>query len=151
MCSPVERLIEQFSNLHVDYISIHAEASHHTERLLQSIKDNGVKAGLVLNPATPIEFVEYVLHNCDLILLMTVNPGFGGQSFLHSVLPKINQLRKRIDNLGKDIRLQVDGGVNNDTIKLAKDAGADTFVVGSHLFKSPNYSKTIQALRNQLA
>ena len=150
MCSPVERLITQFASLDVEYISIHAEASNHTDRLLQSIKDQGPKAGLVLNPATPIDFVDYVLDKCDLVLLMTVNPGFGGQSFLHSQLAKIEALRKRIDALGKDIRLQVDGGVNDNTIALAKEAGADTFVVGSYLFRSNDYASTIKGLRDKL-
>ena len=122
----------------------------HIHRSIHAIKDKGCKAGLVYNPATPLHTLESVLEDLDLVLIMSVNPGFGGQSFIHSSLEKIAQVRKMIDESGKDVRLEVDGGINKDTIGLASEAGADTFVAGSAIFNTENYEQTISELRSKI-
>ena len=133
-----------------DLVSFHPEASKHIHRSIHAIKERGCKAGLVFNPATPLHALENVIEDLDLILIMSVNPGFGGQSFIQSSLDKISQVRKMIDESGKDIRLEVDGGINNETIGLAAEAGADTFVAGSAIFNTDDYKQTISMLRSKL-
>ena len=150
MVDPVDELAQSFINAGADLISFHPEASKHIHRSVHAIKDKGCKAGLVYNPATPLHTLENVLEDLDLVLIMSVNPGFGGQSFIHSSLDKISQVRKMIDDLGKDIRLEVDGGINKDTIGLASEAGADTFVAGSAIFNTENYEQTISELRSKI-
>tara|TARA_B100000965_G_scaffold71302_1_gene56278 strand:- start:3012 stop:3692 length:681 start_codon:yes stop_codon:yes gene_type:complete len=150
MIDPVDELAQRFIEAGADLISFHPEASSHIHRSIHAIKDKGCKAGLVYNPATPLNTLENVLNDIDLILIMSVNPGFGGQSFIHSSLDKISQVRKMIDDSGKDIRLEVDGGINNDTIGLASAAGADTFVAGSAIFNTENYEQTISELRSKI-
>ena len=150
MVDPVDELAQSFINAGADLISFHPEASKHIHRSVHAIKDKGCKAGLVYNPATPLNTLENVLEDLDLVLIMSVNPGFGGQSFIHSSLDKISQVRKMIDDLGKDIRLEVDGGINKDTIGLASEAGADTFVAGSAIFNTENYEQTISELRSKI-
>ena len=150
MVDPVDELAQSFINAGADLISFHPEASKHIHRSVHAIKDKGCKAGLVYNPATPINTLENVLEDLDLVLIMSVNPGFGGQSFIHSSLDKISQVRKMIDDLGKDIHLEVDGGINKDTIGLASEAGADTFVAGSAIFNTENYEQTISELRSKI-
>ena len=150
MIDPVDELAQRFIEAGADLISFHPEASTHVHRSIHAIKDKGCKAGLVYNPATPLNTLENVLDDIDLVLIMSVNPGFGGQSFIHSSLDKITQVRKIIDDSGKDIRLEVDGGINNDTIGLAAAAGADTFVAGSAIFNTENYEQTISELRSKI-
>ena len=150
MIDPVDELAQRFIEAGADLISFHPEASTHVHRSIHAIKDKGCKAGLVYNPATPLNTLENVLDDIDLVLIMSVNPGFGGQSFIHSSLDKITQVRKMIDDSGKDIRLEVDGGINNDTIGLASAAGADTFVAGSAIFNTENYEQTISELRSKI-
>ena len=150
MVDPVDELAQSFINAGANLISFHPEASKHIHRSVHAIKDKGCKAGLVYNPATPLQTLENVLEDLDLVLIMSVNPGFGGQSFIHSSLDKISQVRKMIDDLGKDIRLEVDGGINKDTIGLASEAGADTFVAGSAIFNTENYEQTISELRSKI-
>lgn len=150
MIKPVDRIIPEFAEAGADYITFHPEASEHVDRTLQLIRDCGCKAGLVLNPATPISVLDYVLDKLDMILVMSVNPGFGGQSFIPSALTKLRQIRDIIDASGLDIRLEVDGGVKPSNIKMISDAGADTFVAGSALFGSLNYLETITSFRNAL-
>ena len=150
MIDPVDELAQRFIEAGADLISFHPEASTHVHRSIHAIKDKGCKAGLVYNPATPLNTLENVLDDIDLVLIMSVNPGFGGQSFIHSSLDKITQVRKMIDESGKDIRLEVDGGINNDTIGLASAAGADTFVAGSAIFNTENYEQTISELRSKI-
>ena len=150
MIDPVDELAQRFIEAGADLISFHPEASTHVHRSIHAIKDKGCKAGLVYNPATPLNTLENVLDDIDLVLIMSVNPGFGGQSFIHSSLDKITQARKMIDKSGKDIRLEVDGGINNDTIGLASAAGADTFVAGSAIFNTENYEQTISELRSKI-
>ena len=150
MVDPVDELAQSFINAGANLISFHPEASKHIHRSVHAIKDKGCKAGLVYNPATPLNTLENVLEDLDLVLIMSVNPGFGGQSFIHSSLDKISQVRKMIDDLGKDIRLEVDGGINKDTIGLASEAGADTFVAGSAIFNTENYEQTISELRSKI-
>ena len=150
MVDPVDELAQSFINAGANLISFHPEASKHIHRSVHAIKDKGCKAGLVYNPATPLHTLENVLEDLDLVLIMSVNPGFGGQSFIHSSLDKISQVRKMIDDLGKDIRLEVDGGINKDTIGLASEAGADTFVAGSAIFNTENYEQTISELRSKI-
>jgi ribulose-phosphate 3-epimerase len=151
MVKPVDRLVSEFAKAGADFISFHPEASEHVDRTLALIKEHGCKAGLVLNPATPLSFLDHTLEKLDLVLLMSVNPGFGGQSFIASVLPKIVQARKRIAALGKDIWLEVDGGIKTDNIADVARAGADTFVAGSAIFGSKDYAATIRAMRDKLA
>ena len=136
MIDPVDELAQSFIKAGADLISFHPEASKHIHRSIHAIKDKECKVGLVYNPATPLHTLENVINVIDLVLIMSVNPGFGGQSFIHSSLEKISQVRKMIDDSGKDIRLEVDGGINKDTIGLASKAGADTFVAGSAIFNS---------------
>ena len=150
MIDPVDDLAQSFIKAGADLISFHPEASRHVHRSIHAIKDQGCKAGLVFNPATPLHILENVIDDLDLILIMSVNPGFGGQSFIHSSLDKIAKVRKMIDESGKDIRLEVDGGINNETIGLASSAGADTFVAGSAIFNTDNYEQTISTLRSKI-
>ena len=134
MVEPVDDLVKKFAKAGADLISFHPEASNHVDRTLGKIKDAGCQSGLVLNPASPLSLIEDLLEEVDLILLMSVNPGFGGQKFISRTLPKIKKLRSLIDQSGKDIRLEVDGGINEQNIKEISDAGADTFVMGSAIF-----------------
>jgi len=150
MIDPVDDLAQSFIKAGADLISFHPEASRHVHRSIHAIKDQGCKAGLVFNPATPLHILDNVIDDLDLILIMSVNPGFGGQSFIHSSLDKIAKVRKMIDESGKDIRLEVDGGINNETIGLASSAGADTFVAGSAIFNTDNYEQTISTLRSKI-
>ena len=150
MIDPVDDLAQRFIESGADLVSFHPEASKHIHRSIHAIKERGCKAGLVFNPATPLHALENVIEDLDLILIMSVNPGFGGQSFIQSSLDKISQVRKMIDESGKDIRLEVDGGINNETIGLAAEAGADTFVAGSAIFNTDDYKQTISMLRSKL-
>ena len=150
MIDPVDELAQSFIEAGADLISFHPEASSHIHRSIHAIKDKNCKAGLVYNPATPLNTLENVLDDLDLVLIMSVNPGFGGQSFIQSSIDKISQVRKMIDNSGKDIRLEVDGGINKETIGLASEAGADTFVAGSAIFNTENYEQTISELRSKI-
>lgn len=150
MVKPVDRLVPDFAKAGASYITFHPEASEHVDRTLQLIKEHGCKAGLVLNPATPLSILEYVMDKLDVILLMSVNPGFGGQSFIPGTLNKLRQVRKLIDQSGYDIRLEVDGGVKVDNIGEIAAAGADMFVAGSAIFGHPDYKKVIDDMRNEL-
>lgn len=150
MVEPVDELIVEFAKAGADMITFHPEASRHVDRSLQLILDHGCKAGLALNPATPINQLDFVLEKLDLILVMSVNPGFGGQKFIPSALTKLTQLRQRIDQVDKTIRLAVDGGVGINNIAEIAAAGADTFIAGSAIFKSDSYQETISAMREQL-
>ncbi|RIZ69822.1 MAG: ribulose-phosphate 3-epimerase [Methylococcales bacterium] len=151
MVEPVDRLIPDFAKAGASIITFHPEASTHIDRTLQLIKDNGCQAGLVFNPGTPLHFLDYVMDKLDIILLMSVNPGFGGQSFIPSALDKLRQVRSRIDDSGLNIRLEIDGGVKTDNIRAIKAAGADTFVAGSAIFNQPDYKKVIDEMRAELA
>ncbi len=151
MIEPVDRIIPDFAKAGADIITFHPEASVHIDRTLQLIKDNGCKAGLVFNPGTPLHYLDYVMDKLDMILLMSVNPGFGGQSFIPSSLGKLREVRKRIDDSGLNIRLEIDGGVKTDNIRAIKEAGADTFVAGSAIFSQPDYKKVIDDMRAELA
>jgi ribulose-phosphate 3-epimerase len=150
MVSPVDSLIQDFAKAGASYITFHPEASQHIDRSLNLIRDLGCKAGLVLNPATPLSNLEYVMDKLDLILLMSVNPGFGGQSFIPSTLTKLTQARKLIDDSGLEIRLEVDGGVSVANIAEIARAGADMFVAGSAIFNSLDYGVTIAAMREEI-
>ena len=150
MVEPVDALAQAFAKAGADLVSFHPDASTHVDRTLQLIKAEGCKAGLVFNPASPIEVLEWVIDKVDLVLIMSVNPGFGGQSFIPAVLRKIEQVRKIIDASGRDIRLEVDGGIKVDNIRQVADAGADTFVAGSAIFGKPDYKAVIDAMREQL-
>lgn len=151
MVEPVDRLIPDFAKAGASIITFHPEASVHIDRTLQLIKDNGCQAGLVFNPGTPLHYLDYVMDKLDMILLMSVNPGFGGQSFIPSALAKLRQVRERIDASGLNIRLEIDGGVKTDNIRAIKAAGADTFVAGSAIFNQPDYKKVIAEMRAELA
>ncbi len=151
MVKPVDRIIGDFAKAGANYISFHPEASEHIDRSLQSIRDLGCKAGLVFNPATPLHVLEHVIDKLDLILLMSINPGFGGQTFIPHTLKKLAQVREIIDNSGRDILLQVDGGVKVENIAEIAAAGADTFVAGTAIFGKPDYAAVIQAMRGELA
>ncbi|MBS0290234.1 MAG: ribulose-phosphate 3-epimerase [Proteobacteria bacterium] len=151
MVQPVDALIASFVKAGATYITFHPEASLHIDRSLQLIKEGGCKAGLVFNPATPLTLLEHVIDKLDMILLMSVNPGFGGQKFIPSVLNKIIQARKIIDESKRPIRLQIDGGVKVDNIGQIAKAGADTFVAGSAIFQSQDYEKTIRMMRDEIA
>ena len=151
MIEPVDALAVAFADAGADLISFHPEASGHVHRSLQAIKGKGCQAGLVFNPATPLDVLDWVIDDIDLILIMSVNPGFGGQSFIDSALRKIEAARKRIDASGRDIRLEVDGGIKTDNIRRVADAGADTFVAGSAIFGRPDYKGVIDAMRAELA
>jgi ribulose-phosphate 3-epimerase len=151
MIEPVDALAAAFAKAGADYISFHPDASPHTHRSVQAIHAAGCKAGLVFNPARGLEILDWMIDEIDLILIMSVNPGFGGQSFIDSALRKIEQARKRIDASGRDIRLEVDGGIKTDNIARVASAGADTFVAGSAIFNAPDYAGAIGAMREQLA
>ncbi|AYD45632.1 ribulose-phosphate 3-epimerase [Yersinia rochesterensis] len=151
MVKPVDRIVPDFAKAGATYISFHPEASEHVDRTLQLIKESGCKAGLVFNPATPLSYLDYVMDKLDVILLMSVNPGFGGQSFIPETLNKMKQVRKLIDDSGYDIRLEVDGGVKVDNIRDIAAAGADMFVAGSAIFSQPDYKSVIDAMRSELA
>jgi ribulose-phosphate 3-epimerase len=150
MVKPVDRIIPEFAKAGASIISFHPEASAHVDRTIGLIKELGCKAGLVLNPATPLDCLDYTLDRLDLVLLMSVNPGFGGQQFIRAVLPKITEVRKRINKLGRDIWLEVDGGVKLDNIAEIAAAGADTFVAGSAIFGAKDYAATIRDMRARL-
>jgi ribulose-phosphate 3-epimerase len=151
MVKPVDALVPAFAKAGAGIISFHPEASDHVDRTIALIREHGCKPGLVLNPATPVSWLDHTLDKLDLVLLMSVNPGFGGQQFIRSVLPKITEVRKRIDALKRDIWLEVDGGVKTDNIAEIARAGADTFVAGSAVFSSKDYAATIRDMRTQLA
>jgi len=151
MVKPIDRIIPDFAQAGATYITFHPEASEHIDRSLQLIRDQGCKSGLVFNPATPLDYLNYVMDKVDMILLMSVNPGFGGQSFIASSLDKLRQARKMIDDSGLNIRLEIDGGVKVDNIREIAAAGADTFVAGSAIFSTANYKATIDAMRAELA
>ncbi|MEE3664727.1 ribulose-phosphate 3-epimerase [Brenneria sp. g21c3] len=151
MVKPVDRIIPDFAQAGASFITFHPEASEHVDRSLQLIKDHGCKAGLVFNPATPLSYLDYVMDKLDIILLMSVNPGFGGQSFIPSTFDKLRQVRKLIDDGGYDIRLEVDGGVKVDNIGAIAAAGADMFVAGSAIFNQPDYRAVIDQMRGELA
>jgi ribulose-phosphate 3-epimerase len=151
MIQPVDALAAAFADAGADLISFHPEASAHVHRSVQAIKGKGCQAGVVFNPATPLDVLDWVIDDIDLILIMSVNPGFGGQSFIDSALRKIEAARKRIDATGRDIRLEVDGGVKTDNIRRVADAGADTFVAGSAIFGKSDYRSVIDAMRAELA
>ncbi|SDZ95440.1 ribulose-phosphate 3-epimerase [Alkalimonas amylolytica] len=151
MVEPVDALVPQFAEAGASIISFHPEASRHVDRTLQLIKQHGCEAGVVLNPATPLSVLDYLMDKVDLILLMSVNPGFGGQSFIPATLQKLKQVRQLIDQSGRPIRLEVDGGVKTDNIAEIAAAGADMFVAGSAIFNSPSYRDTIDAMRAELA
>lgn len=151
MVAPVDRLVPDFAKAGASLISFHPEASAHVHRSIQLIKSQGCQAGLVLNPATPIEVLDWVLEDLDLVLLMSVNPGFGGQAFIPSTLEKLRRVRARIEACGKPIRLEIDGGVKADNIREIAAAGADTFVAGSAIFNAPDYAETIARMRAEVA
>ncbi len=151
MVSPVDRMIGEFAEAGATYITFHPEASDHVDRSLELIKSAGCKAGLVFNPATPLSYLDYVMDKMDMILLMSVNPGFGGQKFIPNTLNKIRDLRQRIADSGRDIRLEVDGGIGINNIADVAAAGADTFVAGSAIFGSDDYARTIAEMRAALA
>ncbi len=151
MVKPVDRIIPDFAKAGATYITFHPEASDHVDRSLQLIRENGCKSGLVFNPAASLDALQYVMDKVDMILLMSVNPGFGGQKFIPTTLDKLRQARKLIDDSGLDIRLEVDGGVKVDNIREIAEAGADTFVAGSAIFNTDDYKVTIDAMRAELA
>lgn len=157
MIKPVDRIIPDFAKAGATYITFHPEASEHIDRTLQSIRDEGCKSGLVFNPATPLDVLKWVIDKVDMVLLMSVNPGFGGQSFIPSTLEKLREARKIIDASGRDIRLEIDGGVKVDNVREIAEAGADTFVAGSAVFGAASegdtnrYDSVIKAFRDELA
>jgi ribulose-phosphate 3-epimerase len=151
MVKPVDRIVPDFAKAGATYISFHPEASAHVDRTIELIRENGCKPGLVLNPATPLSCLDYTLAKLDLVLLMSVNPGFGGQKFIPGVLDKLRAVRKLIDASGRDIRLEIDGGVKVDNIAEIARAGADMFVAGSAIFGAKDYRATISAMREQIA
>jgi len=151
MVEPVDRLVPDFAKAGATMISFHPEASRHVHRTVQLIKASGCQAGLVLNPATPIEVLDYVLDELDMVLLMSVNPGFGGQAFISSALDKLRRVRERIDRSGKAIRLEIDGGVKPENIAEIASAGADTFVAGSAIFSQPDYADVVRRVKDAVA
>ena len=151
MVEPVDRIVPDFAKAGASVISFHPEASAHVHRTVQLIKSHGCQAGLVLNPATPVDVLDYVLEELDLVLLMSVNPGFGGQAFIPSALDKLRRVRERIDATGKPIRLEIDGGVKPDNIREIAAAGADTFVAGSAIFGKPDYAAVVAQMRDEIA
>jgi ribulose-phosphate 3-epimerase len=151
MVKPVDRIVPDFAKAGADIISFHPEASDHIDRTLGLIREHGCKAGLVFNPATPLSYLDYVMDKVDLILIMSVNPGFGGQKFIPSALIKLREARARIEKSGRDIWLEVDGGVKADNIAEIARAGADTFVAGSAIFGASDYNATVAAMRDELA
>lgn len=150
MVEPVDRIIPDFAKAGASYITFHPEASRHVDRSLGLIREQGCKSGLVFNPATPLDWLEYVIDKVDMVLLMSVNPGFGGQKFIPSALDKLRQARKIIDDSGREIRLEIDGGVKVDNIGAIAAAGADTFVAGSAIFSSDDYAATIAAMKAEI-
>jgi len=151
MVRPVDRLVPDFAAAGATYISFHPEASEHVDRTIQLIREHGCRPGLVFNPATPLDWLDYTLEKLDLVLLMSVNPGFGGQQFLPSVLPKISEVRRRVRASGRPVRVEVDGGIKVENIAAVAAAGADTFVAGSAIFGAKDYAATIRAMRAALA
>jgi ribulose-phosphate 3-epimerase len=151
MIKPVDRIIPEFAKAGADYITFHPEASDHIDRTISLIKEHDCKAGIVLNPATPLSYLEHCLNKLDMVLLMSVNPGFPGQKFIEGTYNKISLVRELIDKSGKDIRLEVDGGINLENIAKVASAGADTFVAGSSIFNSKDYEKTIKSMRDLLS
>ena len=151
MVRPVDRIVPDFARAGAGFISFHPEASDHVDRTIGLIREHGCRPGLVLNPATPLEWLDYTLEKLDLVLIMSVNPGFGGQQFIPSALEKIAAVRRRIDALGRAVRLEVDGGVKVQNIGACARAGADTFVAGSAIFGSVNYAETLRAMRAEIA
>lgn len=151
MVSPVDSLIEQFAKAGASYISFHPEASQHVDRSIQLIKDRGCQAGLVLNPASPLSLLDYVIHKLDFVLLMSVNPGFGGQAFIPKTLDKLQDLKQLVTEQGLNTRIEIDGGVKVDNIRAIAEAGADMFVAGSAIFSQPDYKAVIDAMRRELA
>lgn len=151
MVKPVDRIIPDFAKAGANYITFHPEASEHIDRTLQIIQENGCQGGLVFNPATSLDYLDYVIEKVDMILLMSVNPGFGGQSFIPYVLDKLREAKKRIDASGRNIRLEIDGGVKVDNIREIAAAGADTFVAGSAIFGEEDYQAVINAMREEIA
>jgi len=151
MVKPVDRIIPDFAKAGASYITFHPEASEHIDRTVALIKEQGCKAGLVFNPATPLHYLDHVIDQLDMVLLMSVNPGFGGQSFIPSSLEKLRVVRKMIDDKNISTRLEIDGGVKTDNIKDIASAGADTFVAGSAIFNTDNYKSTIDIMRSELA
>jgi ribulose-phosphate 3-epimerase len=151
MVEPVDRIVPDFAEAGATYISFHPEATWHIDRTIELIREHGCKPGLVFNPATPLEYLDYTLPKLDMVLLMSVNPGFGGQKFIGSALGKLAEVRRRIDALGRPVRLEIDGGVKVDNIAEIARAGADTFVAGSAIFGSPDYAATIRAMRGHMA
>lgn len=151
MVKPVDRIIPDFASAGASYITFHPEASDHVDRTIGLIKESGCKAGLVFNPATPLHYLEHTIEQIDMVLLMSVNPGFGGQSFIPHTLEKLKAVRKLIDSHGLATRLEIDGGVKIDNIKEIASAGADTFVAGSAIFNTENYKATIDEMRSELA
>jgi ribulose-phosphate 3-epimerase len=151
MVKPVDRIIPDFAEAGASYITFHPEATEHIDRSLQLVRDNGCKSGLVFNPATPLDHLTYVMDKVDMVLLMSVNPGFAGQRFIHGVLAKLREARATIDNSGLPIRLEIDGGVKVENIREIAEAGADTFVAGSAIFGTKDYKATIAAMRAELA
>ncbi|HDF2342619.1 TPA: ribulose-phosphate 3-epimerase [Morganella morganii] len=150
MVKPVDSIVPDFAKAGATYISFHAEASEHIDRTIQLIRECGCKPGLVFNPATPLSYLDYVIDKLDLILLMSVNPGFGGQSFIPETLKKVEEVRHRIDASGRDIRLEVDGGIKTENIAAVAQAGADMFVAGSAIFGKPDYKAVINDMRKEL-
>ena len=150
MVKPVDSIVPDFAKAGATYISFHAEASEHVDRTIQLIRECGCKPGLVFNPATPLSYLDYVIDKLDLILLMSVNPGFGGQSFIPETLKKVEEGRRRIDASGRDIRLEVDGGIKTENIAAVAQAGADMFVAGSAIFGKPDYKAVIDDMRKEL-
>jgi ribulose-phosphate 3-epimerase len=151
MIKPVDALVPDFAKAGATYITFHPEASEHIDRTIALIREHGCKPGLVFNPATPLDYLDYTLEKLDMVLLMSVNPGFGGQAFIPGVLPKITEVRRRVQALGREIRIEVDGGIKADNIAAVAKAGADTFVAGSAIFNSPDYAATITAMRKAIA
>jgi len=151
MVKPVDRIVPDFAKAGATWITFHPEASEHIDRTIGLIRESGCRPGLVFNPATPLVWLDHVLDKIDMVLLMSVNPGFGGQSFIASVLPKIERVRELIDRSGREIRLEVDGGVKVDNIEVVAAAGADTFVAGSAIFGASDYRATIGAMREKIA
>ncbi len=150
MVSPVDRIVPDFAAAGATYITFHPEASEHIDRTIELIREHGCKPGLVFNPATPLDYLDYTLEKLDMVLLMSVNPGFGGQKFIRGSLAKLGEARRRIDATGKPIRLEIDGGVKVDNIGEIARAGADTFVAGSAIFGAKDYPQTIRAMREQI-
>jgi ribulose-phosphate 3-epimerase len=151
MVSPVDRIIPDFAAAGASYISFHPEATQHIDRTIEHIREQGCRPGLVFNPATPLDYLDYTLEKLDLVLIMSVNPGFGGQKFIPTALRKLAEARRRIDASGRDVRLEIDGGVKVENIRDIARAGADTFVAGSAIFGSADYTATIKAMRAQIA